>query len=422
MFSTAILIVNITIVAIFLLLYLYQGVYMVVGIFGKSKVIPKSDKLGRFACVIPARNEQNVIDKLIDSIGKQTYPKEYLDIIVIADNCTDDTAKVAENLGAKVYTRTDCEHIGKGYALNYLFDTLKKDGMDTYDGYFVFDADNLIEPEYISRVNDVYQAGYEVVTSYRNSKNFGDNWLSMSYGIYFLREAVLVNAPRMKLGVSAAISGTGFLISAKTIKDMGGWNCVTLTEDLEFNTDYVLSGGKIGYANDAVIYDEQPTKFLQSWKQRLRWSKGFGQVMNKNGLKLGSKVLKRFTFSAFDTLMCIAPAMFVVGLTISFDVISLIVGLAIRDFHAAAMVGIMFGCALGFYLLLFFIIGLILVIKEWDKLRAPWYKKIFAILSYPVFMLTFVPVSIVSTFCKVKWTPIEHTAQVSIDDLNDESK
>lgn len=128
-----------------------------------DNISPK--KLHRFAVVIAARNESAVIGGLIDSIHKQKYPRELLDIYVIADNCTDTTAQVAQDAGAYVYERFNRQLVGKGYALDYFFKQLMKEKKDRlYDGFFVFDADNLLDENYVYEMNKVFDSGYRVIT------------------------------------------------------------------------------------------------------------------------------------------------------------------------------------------------------------------------------------------------------------------
>ena len=137
---------------------------------------------------------------------------------MVADNCTDGTAEVARRAGAFVYERFDQSKKGKGYAMDYLFRRLAEEGKDVYDGYFVFDADNLVDPGFVAEMNRTFDRGYDAVTCYRNSKNFGTNWISAGYSIWFLREARFLNFPRTLLGTNCHVSGTGFLVSAQVIR------------------------------------------------------------------------------------------------------------------------------------------------------------------------------------------------------------
>ena len=193
---------------------------------------------------------------------------------MVADNCSDNTASLAREHGAIVYERFNTQQIGKGYAMDYLTQRIARDyGKNRFDGYFVFDADNLLKEDYIEEMNKTFSDGYQIVTSYRNSKNYGDNWISAGYAQWFLRESKYLNNARMLLGTSCAVSGTGFLFSREIFKKNRGWKFYLLTEDIEFTVNSVINGEKIGYCKTAVIYDEQPTTFKQSWNQRLRWAR-----------------------------------------------------------------------------------------------------------------------------------------------------
>lgn len=167
--------------------------------------------------LIAARNEAAVIGGLLDSLRQQTYDPALLTVFVVADNCTDGTADIARRRGAVVYERFNHINVGKGYALDFLTQHIKADYPDGFDGYFVFDADNVLSPDYIERMNAVFSGGYEIVTSYRNSKNYADNWISAGYALWFLRESRYLNGARMRLGTSAAVGGTGFLFSQRIL-------------------------------------------------------------------------------------------------------------------------------------------------------------------------------------------------------------
>ena len=201
-----------------MLIFLYQIVYLVVGLFCKPREF-KESKNNRYAVLISARNEESVIAHLIQSIKGQSYPAELVDVYVVADNCTDTTADVSRKNGAIVYERFDTEHVGKGYALDYLLCKIKESkGVEYYDGYFVFDADNILEPDYIEQMNKAFSSGYDIVTSYRNSKNYDTNWITSGYAIWFMRESRYMNNARQILNTSSIIAGTGFMFSKRRLE------------------------------------------------------------------------------------------------------------------------------------------------------------------------------------------------------------
>ncbi|MBE6688834.1 MAG: glycosyltransferase [Ruminococcaceae bacterium] len=409
---------NFAISVIFTLCYFYQFVYVFIGLITKPKKFT-AKKNHRYAVVISARNEACVIGNLIQSVKEQSYPSELVDVFVVADNCTDNTADAARSAGAIVYERFNKEYVGKGYALDWLFTNIKNDyAHKNFEAYIIFDADNILEHDYIENMNKVFDNGYRIITSYRNSKNYGDNWLTAGYSLWFLREARYLNNARMKLGNSCAVSGTGFLVSADVIEENGGWVHHLLTEDIEFTADSIIKGEKIGYCADAVLYDEQPSSFCVSYKQRLRWAKGFYQVLYHYGWKLFKGIFKG-SFSCYDMLMMLSPAML---LTISSVLIN-IGAIAISAFIAPAYIPMLFEVlaktVLSFYFM-FFALGAVTIITEWNKINCKNSKKILHLFTFPLFLLTYAPIAIIALFKRVKWEPIRHSVTKTIDDIEHE--
>ena len=257
----------------------YQVVCIVTGFFAKTVDYPDAPADKHYCVLISARNESKVIGNLITCIQHQTYPNELIDIWVVADNCDDDTAEVCRRMGCHVVERFNKQQVGKGYALTYLLDNIQHSGAaKKYDAYIVFDADNLLDKHYVAEMNKAFHAGFDALTSYRNSVNFSDNWVSSGSALWFVRESRFLNSSRHVFGTSCHVGGTGFLFSRKIMERNGGWKFHLLTEDLEFTMDTIMHGDKIGYCGKAMLYDEQPVTFAQSWRQRVRWSKGFLQV------------------------------------------------------------------------------------------------------------------------------------------------
>ena len=410
---------NFVISAIFTICYFYQFIYVLVGLFGKSKKY-SATKNHRYAAIISARNESNVIGNLVGTLKNQNYPAELIDVFVIADNCTDNTADVARNAGAIVYERFNKELVGKGYALNWLFDIIKKEHSDkNYDAYMVFDADNVVDPNFVKEMNKVYDSGYRIITSYRNSKNYDENWITAGYSLWFLREAKFLNNARMQLGTSCAVSGTGFLISCDVIEANNGWVHHLLTEDIEFTTDSIIKGEKIGYCEKAVLYDEQPTTFHQSYVQRLRWSKGFYQVFMNYGKNL-IKGTAKGSFSCYDMLMTIMPAMLLTLLSIAVNIVAIPLGVIADSIHLPVLIDTLIRTIFIFYGVFYFF-GLMTTLTEWEQIHCSAIKKVMYTFTFPIFMLTYVPISIIALFKNVKWEPIKHSVSKSINEICDQN-
>lgn len=404
---------NLIIAGLFVLCYAYQAVYAFIP-FLKKKKAHKETVLHNYAVLICARNEEAVLGQLLDSIRNQDYPQNKITVFVAADNCTDNTAEVARKHGAICVSRYNSHKIGKGYAMQYLLNEIQNHPVykDAFDAYFVFDADNVLRENYITEMNKTFSDGYRIVTGYRNSKNYGSNWISAGYGLWFLRETQYLNRSRMLLNSSCAVSGTGFLFSREILKASGGWNCFLLTEDIEFTIQNILNGEKIGFCEEAVLYDEQPTELIPSFHQRMRWAKGNIQVFQKYGRSLMQTMLKARSLSCFDMSMAAMPA---VILTVAGFVCN-ILQMTFSLLTAGTLLPLLPALALGLAqtYLTFFVMGLLTTVTEWKQIHCSALQKIGYVFTFPLFMLTYIPISICAVFAKVKWVPIRHTVSVSV--------
>ena len=263
-------------------------------------------------------------------------------------------------------------------------------------------------------MNKTFSAGFEIVTSYRNSKNYGDNWISAGYALWFLREAQYLNRPRAALGASCGVSGTGFLFSDRILQKCGGWNFFLLTEDIEFTAHNIVNGERIGYCPTAVFYDEQPTSFRQSVRQRLRWARGYLQVLRQYGGELLRGCL-RGSFSCFDMLMNIAPAALLAWCGILVN----LVGLTMQCIRGAGISAVLLsaGQSVGSLCLTMLVLGLITTLSEWRRIHCSTARKLFYTLTFPLFMLTYIPISAAALVCRPGWKPITHSKSVCIQEL-----
>ncbi len=416
MFNEFLADINFVVGFILFLCYSYQIFYTIVPFAIKARRHKQPIKKSKIAIFIAARNEEKVIGELLHSIAEQDYDKELLRTIVIADNCTDKTAEIARTQGATVFERFNKENIGKGYALDFAISELRKIGeWQNIDGIIVLDADNLLTTNYVTEMNKTFSDGYESFTSYRNSKNYGDNWISAGYGLWYIRESKFLHYARMLLRSSCAISGTGFFVSRKILDKFNGWKFYLLTEDIEFSIFAIINGVKIGCCIDAELYDEQPITFKQSYKQRLRWSKGFFQVWQKHGKELVKGIFRHRKFAFFDMTMNIMPAFILSVLLLSTSVSAIIFGV-FGIGNPAPVVESLLGY-ISFTYSIMFIMGLITVISEWKKIHTSTGRKIGYLFLFPIFMYTYIPISVIALFKKVTWEPIHHTRSRSLDEV-----
>ncbi len=362
----------------------------------------------RYAVLICARNEAAVLPKLLESLRAQDYPG-VLDLYVAADNCTDDTARLARKGGATVFERHDLVHVGKGYALNFLLHRIWAEGKH-YDGYLLFDADNLARPDFVRRLDGVFGPECPVVAGYRNTKNYR-GWVAAGQGLCFIREVRFLNCPRTLLGFSGNVTGTGFLVSEEILRTAGGWPWHCLCEDLEFSTVQMIAGRRIAYCPQAEYFDEQPATLSQSVRQRLRWCKGFLQVMASRGAGLGRAAL-RGSWSCADLLISrIAPVLFNL-LALGFAAVG--AALAGGPVLVLAALGRILAC--GYLSML--VMAALTTCTEWKRIQAPAVWKLAGIFTFPLYMATYLPIALVACVRRVEWTPVAHTRAVSLNQLD----
>lgn len=374
----------------------------------------KVKKDHRFMAIIPAHNEEAVVANLVESLKKQNYNKDLYDIYVIADNCTDNTAKVAKEAGAIVYERFDQSKKTKGYALDW-FLKQKIDEDAPYDAFFVFDADNIVHPDFIKNMNKKLCQGEDVVQGYRDIKNPSDNWITAGYALFYWTMHRFYHLARYNLGLSPLLNGTGFMVRFDVIKPEGGLKTVTLTEDIEFSLKRIIKGKKLGWSTDAIVYDEQPTSFKQSWSQRSRWTVGHMQCMKEYTKKLAEAAKENKTMMNFDGFLYIIGSipMFVITLVLLATNFLMYAGNGMTE--AELIINILR------YLIPTFLlpIGTATIVMLLD--RRPIKPMLKGLACYPLFMGTWLLINFKCLFKReTTWEKIEHVRNIKIGDVGEE--
>ena len=398
------------IVWIITIFWLYQ---LLISICSLVKLKDKpllTNKEHKFMAIIPAHNEESVIGNLIESLNKQDYPKELYDIYVIADNCTDRTSEIAKNAGAIVYTRNSEEEHTKGQALQWFLSKKIEENAD-YDAFCVFDADNIVDKDFIKNMNKKLCQGEEVVQGYRDIKNPTDSWISSGYAIFYWMMNRFYHLARYNLGLSPLINGTGFMVKFDVIKP-NGWQTSTLTEDIEFSLQRIIAGRKLGWATDAIVYDEQPVGFKQSWSQRSRWTVGHMQCMSKYTKELINSVKDHKTLVTFDGLLYIVGSipMFVITLVLLLINAVMYIG---KGMTRLALIENYLRYLIPTFLLP--ILTAVIIMKLDKKPIKPMIK---GLICYPIFLGSWLVINFKCLFKRdTNWEKIEHVRDIKINEV-----
>jgi len=390
--------------------WLYQLVISICSLVKLKDKPMLENKQNRFMAIIPAHNEETVIGNLVNSLRNQDYPKELYDIYVIADNCTDRTARIAKDAGAIVYERFDAQNKTKGHALQwFLQQKINEDA--PYDAFCVFDADNIVDVNFIKNMNKKLCQGETVVQGYRDIKNPTDSWITAGYAIFYWTMNRFYHLARYNVGLSPLINGTGFMVKFDAIKPEG-WNTKTLTEDIEFSLKRIIKGQKLGWATDAIVYDEQPVGFKQSWSQRSRWTVGHIQCI-KNYTKDLIYAIKEH-----KTLMNVDGLLYIVGSIPMFIVTLVLLLLNFIMYMGSGMSGTDLFINIARYIVPTFFSPILMgiVIMKLDK--KPIKPMIKGLAMYPFFLGSWLVINFKCLFKQdTKWEKIEHVRDIKINEV-----
>ena len=373
----------------------------------------KVNKNHRFMAIIPAHNEEAVVGNLIESLKNQNYDKDLYDIYVIADNCTDNTAKVAKEAGAIVYKRFDETKKTKGYALDW-FLKQKIEENAPYDAFFIFDADNIVHPDFIKNMNKKLCQGEDVVQGYRDIKNPRDSWITAGYALFYWSMHRFYHLARYNLGLSPLLNGTGFMVKFDVVKPQG-WDTVTLTEDIEFSLKRIIKGKRLGWATDAICYDEQPVGFKQSWSQRSRWTVGHIQCIKEYTKQLAVAAKENKTMMNFDGLL------YILGSIPMFIVTLVLLGTNFLMYAGDGMTKLELFENILRYLIPTFILPIITAAIAMFLDKRPIKPMVKGLLCYPLFMGSWLLINFKCLFKReTTWEKINHLRSIKISDVEQE--
>ena len=408
---------DVVMVPLQIILFLFMMYFFVIGFCGmwrrhEDKITTPSKK---FAIIVAAHNEHNVVGQLIKNLHDLNYPKELYDIYVIADNCSDDTAAISRTAGAIVCERFDSERKSKGYALEWMFEKLfamERDGK-IYDAVAIFDADNLVHPQFLMEMNNRLMKGDRIIQGFLDAKNPYDTWVAGTFAIAFWVIDHVSHLAKTNIGLSAVLGGTGMCITVDVLKKYG-WRATCLTEDMEFTMKSLAEGIKTTWAHDAIVYDEKPLTFKQSWTQRKRWAQGQFDVAHRFIPKMLVEGWRRKDIRIWDGCIYLLQPHFLM-LSAFFIVVSYI-QLAFEPFYtniwsilpSTLMTAIMIGQ---------YLLPMIILIKVRAKLKSWFY-----LLLYPVFIYTWIPIIFIG-FVKRndhEWSHTQHTRSLDYDDMKSE--
>ena len=323
----------------------------------------------RFAILVPAHDEELVIGRLLGSLGGLDYPGDRFDVCVVADNCTDATATIARAAGARVYERVSQTERAKGFALRWLLERLHAEGR-AYDAFVVLDADTVVEPELLRRLDARLESGSQAIQVYytvlnaRASAVAGLRFAALA-ALHYLRPL-----GRARLGLSCGLKGNGMCFAAPVL-DRFAWQWFTLAEDVEFHLALIRAGIRVDFAWETAVRADMPVTLQQARTQNARWERGRLQLLRSHVPRLLLDGVRQRSLLRIDAAIeqLIPP----LSVPVLLSGLCLVVSLACGLGTAAALAGLSLVLLVGYLTA-----GLLLV-------RAPW-RAYLALGSAPLYI------------------------------------
>ena len=410
----------ICLVLIFIASYMLIKEYLV-ALKGSRIKLTRNYNDPSFAIIIPARDESLVISNLLDSIKRQSIEINPKDIYIIVESKKDKTVEIAKSRNINIVYRRDLTKKRKGYAID---DAVKKilKSKKHYDMYFIFDADNILDRNFFKEMIKSYKKGYDIGIGYRNTKNGNSNIYSAASSLTFSMINTLSNNYKVKHNLTLTVSGTGFYIKGEILEKLGGYPFNSLTEDYELSLYAVLNNLTSTYNTKAKYFDEQPTSYSVTIKQRTRWVKGYFVSRNKYYLLLKEKLKNKDDNypSVYITLVGVKPYILLVVSVILYlaNLIYRIISNSIVKIEITSLLLQFFVIILFIYLVLVIFTG-ILLIKEKDNLRLNRKMKVKVLFYNPIFLASYVKCLYLALRNKdLTWEKIEHSDNISLEELN----
>ena len=398
----------------------------------KLQDIPHNPKYTKFALLIAARNESNVISHILDSLDKQTYPREHFEAYIIVEDENDPTVEIVKKYGYKYFVR---DRLGpgrrtKGFALQECIDYLWRNNIN-YDAYMIFDADNVLDPNYIEVMNDVRGLGVQVGIGYRNFTNADTNWVTACCATMFSYMNQITSYGRSIIFHKATLMGTGYYIDDSLIREIGEWIFTGMTEDIQLTSYCYYHDIYMMYYPATCFYDEQASDMKTVHNQHVRWIAGYIEprgFLRKAGVKKDYHPSRLQKLMNNEFTMGIMP--FIVFNIVSFIIIiaSIIFSVFSGIYGADYQTGII--AATGFFQLsvlymCFVLVVMLSIIRNRKYLKLSPKTEIKVILTYMFYFYDFVWCFFDLFFHpkkKTEWVRIDHTGEINNKDISKNGK
>jgi cellulose synthase/poly-beta-1,6-N-acetylglucosamine synthase-like glycosyltransferase len=241
----------------------------------RSRPPTGSGEMPSLLFLVPAHDESLLIGRCVASLLQQDYPAERLAVVVVADNCSDDTAQIARRAGATVLERQTTDRRGKGHALGW---ALEQVDLAAADAIVIVDADTLLRPDFSRQLATVPELRRVAVQCYDGLSNEFENWLTTLSGFISRNRYEIALPLKQRAGLNVPLTGDGTVLGVDLLR-RNGWNAESVTEGWELYARLTLAGERVLLARHAYLYAQEAHTLEQGRAQRTRWTSGRQDVL-----------------------------------------------------------------------------------------------------------------------------------------------
>ena len=302
---------------------IYLLIFAIAGTFFRQKAYPEATKYRRIAVLIPGYKEDEVIVEVARDAVLQKYPKEFFDIIVIADSFQPETLQKLKGLPVKLI-EVSFEKSTKSKALNRAMDQIS----DEYEIALVLDADNLMQPDFLKKINSTFERNIVAVQGHRTAKNLNTPLAILDAASEEINNHIFRKGHRV-LGLSSAIIGSGMAFKYGFFKNLMATVTAVGGFDKEIEMKLLKEGHMIEFLDDAIVYDEKVQKEEVFVNQRRRWLAAQVKYFRIHFLSSLKDLFRRFNIDYFDKVIqsVLPPRVLLLGSVIILSIIFTVVNL-----------------------------------------------------------------------------------------------